>query len=159
MQKKTIEKAKRWFGALPLHHIDTSIFLESESTEDGKYCRKYLQKVGYNYRGIISSPVLSELFMTVLLIKDIQHKTDLFSIIDKVIETRKIEFRTPRIIDENIRKIKEIDTRIDPMDMEILACAIEHNADTLVTLDIKLLRNEKIQQIFRIRIIHPRNLI
>lgn len=50
----------RELKGLPLHHIDTSIILEPEITEDGRHCTKYLQRVGYNYRGVLSTPVLSE---------------------------------------------------------------------------------------------------
>ena len=60
MKKKTFEKLLRRFLGLPPHHIDTSILLEPEKTEDGRDCRKYLQKVGYDYRGKLSLPVFAK---------------------------------------------------------------------------------------------------
>ena len=41
----------------------------------------------------------------------------------------------------NIQKIMSLDTRIKPTDAEILACAVEDNAKTLVTLDKILIKN------------------
>lgn len=78
MKPKTLEKILKRFQRLPLHHIDASIFLEPEKTENGRDCRRYLQKVGYNYRGKISFPALSELFVTILRLPKYDDKHDLF---------------------------------------------------------------------------------
>ena len=58
MLRKTKEKLERRLVTLPLHHIDTSVVIEPENTPDGRFCRRYLQKVSYNYRGVFSAPVL-----------------------------------------------------------------------------------------------------
>ena len=67
---------------MPLHHIDTSVLIEPEKTEDGRYCRKYLQKVGYNYRGKFSSPVFSELFMRLLAIENYDDRDAFLMLVD-----------------------------------------------------------------------------
>ena len=51
MLRKTAQRLERRLFSLPLHHIDTSVFLEPENTENGRYCKRYLQKVGYKYKG------------------------------------------------------------------------------------------------------------
>ena len=144
---------------LPLHHIDTSIILEPKETANGLYCRKYLQKIGYNYRGILSFPVLSELFSIVLKIEDYTNMHDSLDMIKELINVRKIEFYSPKNAYERIRIIKEIDKRIDPLDREILASTIEHQAANLITLDEKLINNIVLEKRFRIRISHPKDLL
>ncbi|MBI4170463.1 MAG: hypothetical protein HY514_02125 [Candidatus Aenigmarchaeota archaeon] len=54
--------------ALPLHHIDTSVLLEPHTTENGRWCKKYLQRIGSKYRGVVSAPVLSELMIVDALV-------------------------------------------------------------------------------------------
>lgn len=155
MKKKTIEKLQRRFLTLPLHHIDANIFLEPEKTEHGRACRRYLQKVGYNYRGKISFPSLSELFVIILRLIKYDDKRDLFDAIDKTLSVRKIEFYSQIDICNIVEKIKTIDTRIKPTDREIVACAVEDSASTLVTLDKDLIRHEKLEKEFKINIRHP----
>ena len=144
---------------LQLHHIDTSIILEPKGTENGMYCRKYLQKVGYNYRGVLSFPVLSELFSVVLLLQKYEERMTLFETINDIVKAREIKFYSPKKTETIISKIKEIDRRLDPLDVEILACAIENKASVLVTLDDKMLASTKIQDSFKIRINHPKDLL
>jgi len=146
-------------SSLPLHHIDTSIILEPNDSEYGRYCRKYLQRVGYNYRGILSFPVLSELFSIILRIEDYTNMHDSLDMVKELINVRKIGFYSPKNTDKIIRIIKEIDTRIDPIDREVLASAIEHQAVNLVTLDEKLINSTILEKKFRIRISHPKDLL
>ena len=70
MKDKTKEKYERWAESLPLHHIDTSVILENPKTINGRFCTKYLQRVGYKYRGVLSLPVLGELFLRIILLKN-----------------------------------------------------------------------------------------
>ena len=144
---------------LQLHHIDTSIILEPKGTENGRYCRKYLQRVGYNHRGVLSFPVLSELFSVVLLLQKYEERMTLFETIYDMIRAREIKFYSPKKTETIISKIKEIDRRLDPLDVEILACAIENKASVLVTLDDNMLKSEEIQNLFKIRIRHPKDLL
>lgn len=159
MKQKTSKKILRRFQRLPLHHIDTSVILESESTEDGRYCRKYLQKVGYNYMGKLSFPVLSELFVTILQLENYTDKQDMIDVIDQIISARKIAFYSSVDICDIAEKIKEIDTRIEKMDREIVACAVEDSANVLVTLDKDLIHNERIENSLGIKIRHPKELL
>lgn len=104
------------FLALPLHHIDTSVILETEKTEDGRYCRKYLQLVGYKYRGILSFPVLSEMFSVIISLEDYNERQKLLEIVYELIRIRKIKFYSAKDIEEISLRIKEIDKRILGLD-------------------------------------------
>lgn len=140
------------------HHIDTSVFLESQTTEDGRYCRKYLQKVGRNYEGVVSFPVLSELFI-VLLNLDYVESHDTLDSFNHTFRVRKIGLYSPKNIENILGTIRKFDKRIDALDREILACAIENNADSLVTLDKKLTGNKILETNLRIRLLHPKDLL
>ncbi len=155
MKRKTLIKLQRKFLALPLHHIDTDIILEPENTENGRYCKRYLNKLGYKYRGVLSLPTLGEIFLNILSLKTPREKYVTLDIIDSLIILRKIEFYTPRNIGELLIKIRNLDSRIEPTDAEILACAIEASASALVTLDSKLIHNETLEKKFNIEIKHP----
>jgi predicted nucleic acid-binding protein len=138
----------------PRHHIDTSIVLEPTRTVDGINCRKHLQKVGYKYHGMFSIPVLGELLLSIARLGNYNEKHDSMDAILQLIKVRNIEFYSPRNIEETAIKIRKIDSRIKPLDSHILACAIEDKS-TLVTLDRKLINNNRIEKEFQIRIMHP----
>jgi len=148
----------RKLARLPLHHIDTSVLLEEVTSEEGFHCKKYLNIVGYKYRGIISFPVLSELFFKILNLLTYGKQLDTFDLINSIIKEKRISFYSPKDISEIEKRIKEIDITLDSLDRQILACAIE-NKVTLVTIDSRLLRNEKIQKEFGIKIKHPKELV
>ena len=159
MLEKVKEKLERRLLILPLHHIDTSVILEPEKTHNGRFCKKYLQRLGYNYRGRLSLPVTGELFIKISSLINIQDRQIAFEIITDLIKARKIDFYVPETISSNIQKIMSLDTRIKPTDAEILACAVEDNAKTLVTLDKILINNKAIENNFKLKIMHPKELI
>ena len=159
MLEKTGEKIKRKLESKPLHHIDTSIIVESEKTPDGKICAKYLQKLNYNYNGKLSLPSLGELMIYLLLIKDSNKGHVFLDLLSDLRTVRKIGIYTPINLHEISTKIKEMDTRIDLTDLDIIACAIEDGANNMVTLDKKLIGNKAIENEFRLRIVHPRELL
>ncbi|MBI2579164.1 MAG: PIN domain-containing protein [Candidatus Aenigmarchaeota archaeon] len=140
------------------HHIDTSVFLEPQTTEDGRYCRKYIQKVGRNYEGVVSFPVLSEIFASVLKLDDYKELHDTFDTFVHTFRIRKIGFYSPRDIEDIMKRVKELDKRIYPIDREIVACSLEDKADALVTMNKKLVGNKRIEETFRVRIVHPKAL-
>lgn len=143
----------------PIHHIDTSIILESEKTIDGRFCRRYLLKLPHNYQGVFSSPVLSELFIRVFSLKDSESRHAFLDILSNLKENGKIEIYMPQNIGRLLIRIKEIDSRLDPADIEIVACAIENNAMNLVTLDRNLTGNKAIEREFGLKILHPKELL
>jgi len=158
MEKKIKERLERRFLILPLHQIDTDIILEPENTENGRYCKRYLNKVGYRYRGFLSFPVLSELFLKILKLETFDEKWDTLHLVDSLIKEKKILFYSQKDIREIETKIIEIDKRIQPLDREITACATEQRA-TLVTIDSDLYENYKLQEKLDIQIKHPKELI
>ncbi len=159
MLEKTMEKLRRRLESKPLHHIDTSVIIESEKTTDGRFCRKYIQKINYTYRGVLSFPVLSELLMSMVLLKDSDKAHAFLDFLIDLKNARNIEFYTPINIHNTATRIKEIDTRLDPTDVDIVACAIENNAVNLITLDRKLIGNRAIEEEFGLKIMHPQHLL
>ena len=72
---------------------------------------------------------------------------------------KKIEYGIiTKTVDEIATKIKSIDSRIEQADRLISACASEDNTDYLVTLDTKLIGNEKLEKELNIKIRHPKDL-
>ncbi len=140
------------------HHIDTSAIIEPENTEDGKFCNRYFNKLKTSYNGVFSLPVLGELMLTLLQTQEYNDRTDFQEFLFHLIRVHRIEFYVPKDIRWVIERMKKVDTRIDPVDMEILACAIEDEANSLVTLDTKLIGNLKIEKEFNIQILHPKSL-
>ncbi len=67
-----------------------------------------------------------------------------------MIKTKKISLHSQKNIEDILIKIKEVDKRIDPLDREILACAVESNAIVFVTLDNKLIKNPVLENKFNI---------
>ena len=143
----------------PMHHIDTSVIIESEKTLDGRFCTKYLQKINYNYESKFSLPVLGEIMLSLLLLRDSSKRHAFLDFFYGLKASRKIEIFTPVENSDVIKRIKEIDTRIESTDASIVACAVEDKANNLVTLDKKLIGNRSIEREFGLRISHPKDLI
>lgn len=159
MKKKTKEKLERKFLILPLHHINSDVILEPENTEEGRDCKRYLERVGKKYRGVISLPVLGEILMDILSLETVREKYIALDLVDSIIAERKITYYTQKNIGKSLLKVKELDTRIDPTDAEIFACSVEDGAKILVTLDSDMVHNIKLEQTFNIEIKHPSELI
>jgi|SRR3989338_1792389 len=143
----------------PRHHIDTSVILESEKTIDGRFCRRYLLKLPHNYNGVFSSPVMSELMISMLTLKEFEKRHRFLDILTNVMENGKIEVYMPQNIGELLTKIKDIDSRLQPTDIEIVACAVENEALNLITLDKKLIGNKTLEREFGLKISHPKDLL
>ena len=156
MKEKTLQKLQRKFLSLPLHHIDTDVIIEPENAENGRCCTRYMKRAGIKYRGRLSIPVLGEILL--YTIKELKDKKNQYTMLDLIlgfISERKIEFASVDCVEEIISKIKQIDSRIEPMDRLNLACAVADGADTFVTLDGKLLGNKKLVTELNIEIKNP----
>ncbi len=162
MKPKTLEKLVRKFMRLPSHYIDTSVilgaFLEDEEFRDE--CKNYLNRVGYKYRGFLPVSVTGEVFMIVNGRVDKELDRELFfAFFDKLIRKRKIEFIGADFeVYGKVQEIRDIHYKIEPLDALHLATAITHKANVFVTLDRKLLHNQKIENKFNISILHPKEL-
>ncbi len=161
MLEKVKDKIQRRFEVLPKHHIDTDVLIESfKGTKLGDQCTSYLNRVGYNYRGVLSVSVLGEYSM--ITYEKMKEKTDLeiaFEFVRNLILRRKISFCGVSFECYNIvEKIKEIDNFIEPADALHLAAAIADNASTFVTFDSALLNSQKLESSFGIKIMHPKDL-
>jgi len=86
MKPKTLKKLLRRFQRLPLHHIDTNVIVEAlKDTKLGNICPGYLNRVGYKYRGVLSSSVLGEFLLHVLKdIKESEERKFMLNFIDKI---------------------------------------------------------------------------
>lgn len=146
-------------ATLHLHHIDTSVLLEPRTTENGFCCKKYLNIVGIKYKGVISFPVLSEIMYKILSLTDISSKYDLVDDISSIIKSKKIAIQGVRNTEEIVIRIRELDKSITPNDRLIIASAVVNKASALVTLDSRLIGNQPIEKEFKIRMLHPKQLL
>ncbi len=158
MKRKTKERLDRRLARLPLVHIDTSIILEKETTEDGYYCKKFLNMLGYRYRGKFSMPMLSEILLRIIRLDDSTERYKTLDMIYMLIKEKKIDLCSVKGTEDNVIKIKEVDYSISPSDRLIVACAVIDNA-TLVTLDKRLIKNKALEERFGIKIRHPKDLV
>lgn len=159
MKPKTLKKILKRFQTLPMHHIDASILLGSSDTEEERARNKYIRKLGYNYRGKLSFPVLSELFVKLLSLNSAEERDVFIQFMDHLFNRRKTEFYSSKRIGKLMEEIYEIDKRLQPTDIQIVACAIEDKADNLVTLDKNMVDNKSIKERYGLKISHPKDFI
>ncbi len=146
------------FLSLPLQHIDTSILIEPEKTEDGRYCMKYLQLVGYKYRCVLSFPVLSEIFVKLIDLEDDEDRLGVVRFIAHLRKYKKVAFYSPKKV-SIVEELNSLDHRLEPIDASIVAAAIEHKVVNLVTLDRRLIHHKSIEEKFGLRISHPKEFV
>lgn len=150
----------RKFQKLSLHHIDTSVILEPENTENGRYCTRYLRLVGYKYGGKFSIPMLGELLLYIIQkLDELSKRYDTLDAILKIVFGREIGISSVRGVEEIFLKTKEVLSSLEPMDRLLLSCAIRDCA-TFVTIDTRLLRiGSHIKRNFGIEVKHPSELV
>lgn len=103
-------------------------------------------------------PVVGEYFIKVITdIKEFIKQEQMFEYFRDLIRDKKIKFHVLKNVSLKIR-VKELDARINSTDSSILACAIEDNS-ILVTLDNNLLHNKKIEEQYKVKIKHPKELV
>lgn len=162
MKPKTLEKILRRFERLPLHFIDTGVFVEAlKDTKLGNQCSDYLNRIGYKYRGVMPLSVLGEYaLITYRDIKDWEGREIMFSFVGRIVNKCDIKYKTLDFdSNNNIEKLREIDGRIEFTDAQHLASAIGDKADSFVTFDKTLLDNaQEIEKSLGVRIIHPKDL-
>lgn len=157
--RRKLAKLKLRFMRLPLHHIDTSIVLEmEEKTEEGRYCKRYLNLLGKKFRGKFSILMLGELMLDILSL-EYQDMHTALDLIDDIIEKQKIEFFSVESIVEICKELEEVDRRQDPIDKLLYACAVKDKAKNFVTTDKKMLRSKKLVEVFGVKISHPKEFI
>ena len=141
---------------LPLHHIDTSVFLAA-FTERERYSHvsgRYLNKISVNYRAAVSFSVLSELFFKLIRTIGNDYRIKLLLWFTRFIENKDVQLLPSNFsVYSRIENLRETNFRLDPIDALHLATALENNADVFVTLDTKLGK-----QVNGLTIQHPENL-
>lgn len=146
------------FKKLPIHHIDTSVFLGAFFEEEEFYdeCKSYLNRIGYKYLGCVSTSVAGEIFM-ILEKENIPTRELMFEFLDRTIVRRKISFAPADFKTfELINLIKVVNYKLDPLDAEHLATAVSKSADVFITLDGELLENKRLEDALGIKIMHPK---
>ncbi|MFH0836986.1 MAG: type II toxin-antitoxin system VapC family toxin [Candidatus Aenigmatarchaeota archaeon] len=161
MEKKTKDKIDKRLEVLPKHHIDSCIFLESHDKEETRQCIRYLNKVGYNYRGVVPFPVLSEMFFIALHLDNYDKRIKFIDLFKDTLEAQRIEISRPMQFEKTSLEIKKLDSFLehDITDRHVLASAIEDKAYILVTTDKKLIKNSVLEKRFNINIRHPKDLL
>ncbi len=141
---------------LPLHHIDTSIFLAAFSNRE-KYsfvCKRYLNKVSVNYHAAVSFSVLSELFLKLIKTISEDDKISFFLWFARFVKRKEVKLYPSNFSTySRIENLRTSNFRLDPLDALHLATALENGATTFVTIDTKLGK-----QVNGLRIQHPENL-
>jgi len=161
MKAKTEEAILRRRERLPLHHIDTSVLIEAQKdTKLGDACADYLNRVGYKYRGVVSSSVLGEFLLVTL--RDMPKPEDrelAIKILEDFIQKRSIVYATPAMKAYHIAvRIAELDPRVENADALHYAVAVQENASTFVTLDTALIGHKTLEKEFGVRVTHPSDL-
>jgi predicted nucleic acid-binding protein len=145
---------------LQVHHIDSSIVLEPQNTENGRICRKYIQLLGYKYLGKFSVPMMGELFL--YLVRKIESGYKRYEFLDGILDlvaSKEVEIFGVDNTERIFMEIKENLPQLDPMDSLLLACASVDNG-VFVTLDKKLLRSrELIREKFFSEVMHPKEFL
>lgn len=159
MKPKTKRKLEKREQRKPKHHIDSGIIIEIiKKTRLEESCKKYLNLVGYKYRGCFSLPVLGELLMkTYVDVKNEVEREIFLRWLFETIDYRKIDFYTLKNLDLP-SKLNKIDGRVKGTDALILACTIEDKAK-LITLDEDLHNSVEIQKKYKAEIKYPSELI
>lgn len=153
-------RLSKW-RSLPIHFIDTSVVLGAFSEEEEFYeeCKAYLNKVGYRYRGFLSTSVTGEIFMIIEKWENSLDRHLFFDFFDRVIFRRKIDFVPSKFeAFDAIKQIRNLDYFVEPLDSEHLAAAISEDAEIFVTLDTSLILNKNLQNILGIKVIHPKRI-
>ena len=155
MKPKTEKKLIKRELLKPLHHIDTSIIIESmKETKRGEICSKYLNMIGYKYRGCFSLSVFGEILVNILTkIKDKSEKNIFLDWFSELVMYKKIGIYTLRDLSLPA-ELTKMESRVKGTDALILASAVENKA-VLVTLDDALLRSEIIKSGHKIKIVAP----
>ena len=145
--------------------IDACVILElamgqnknKEQRRVVELCRKYLLSHVAKYgNGCISLPALGEIWGALLRkVPDILKREHGFNLISDIIEQNSITISSPTrhtytIVDE----ILKFDMRIEPADALRIAEALTEDA-IFVTLDQKLIANDRLQKKFNVKIKLP----
>ncbi len=165
MKEKTKYKLEKRRQNLPLHYIDACVVMESLmlSGDEHVSCERYLNKVGYRYKKVISISALGEFFVTT--VKKIEKRIDrettfiflsnAFTFVRELMNRGKITLLSPQFKTYPVvEKIKMIESRVEPMDALNHATAIADGANVFVTIDNDLVENKKLESAFRIKIKH-----
>lgn len=118
-------------------------------------CEQYFYRIAESCNGIVSLPALGEVFKTIYFVADDQKRMTLFNKICDLLAECLISFSTPSLETYKLAtKILEFDHLIQPADALRVAEAITAGA-ALITIDQKLVTNERLENEFGIRIKEP----
>lgn len=163
-KRKTIARLERLKLSKPKHFVDTCILIEvltKENKQLARQCARYIARLGKTYQGVISIPVMGE-YTNTFIIEDlsIEKLVDYFSFLQRLLKEAQLSLVSPRFTTLTIvDKIRKIDDRVEFMDALHVACAMENGIKVFVTFDPVLVRNERLEEAFGIRLQHPKELV
>lgn len=143
---------------LPLHVIDTCVFVEALSprrSETRRACERYLLRSGQTFRPALTAPLLIELV-------HVARSRDSLGV-DRIVDVITALVRSPDAVVvhpkaatfERIAALRALDSRLEEMDAFHLATALDADAAALVTIDPMLLKSATLRK-ERVVIAHPR---
>ncbi len=160
MERKTRRRLEKRWLAKPLHHIDTSVFLESltpKSIEQRNHCERYLARLGKIYRGSVSTLILGE--FTEAALKSVEPEL-LLNFLPLFI--RRFGLGTVSLKEAAIQKAANLlglETRLEMHDVLHLTIASQEGAAAFVTIDQKLIGHHLLEKELGLKILHPKELI
>jgi len=144
---------RKW-KALPLVHIDSSIFLEILFKQGEKErCEEWLSKMGRTHKGVISTSVMGEIVKNIFYWEgDAEERQIMHEWFFNELKKLKIRIFSPDM--DALQKESEIrcaDSRIQGMDALHYACAVRDGAQAFLCKDIDF--NRSLERAFGVKII------
>ncbi len=162
MEPKKQRQIEKRDGVKPFHHIDACILTEVLLDQPrSRESARYINKLERYFRSAISTLAVGEIATALIKKEKIKPaREECFKMLENFVLQNKVDIFVP--VSEVLslaQAIQNSDSRIDASDATNLACAIVDGADAYVTFDRKLLNNETLERMFKIRIKEPSMLV
>lgn len=144
----------------PTHYVDTSVFIEALTaprTDAGRFCLRYLARLGKIYEWVFGSPVIEEYYIFALQ-KAKNIADDLHDFFWNLYQDHSpiILFLNPTVLGK-AEEVQKLDARLGFYDTLHLALA-QDKVQAFVTIDNKILNSEKLRSL-RVKVFHPADLL
>ncbi len=148
------------------HHIDSCVILYHilgpKESKIGRDCTSYIARIGNIYKGILSIPALGEVVKRIFEDKKRNKEAFIISLCELIngknieicgFKENGSEYKLAPIL-KNFKR-----NRLEPIDSLILACAISHKANKLITTESSIINAEIPKEHKKTEVKHPRDVI